>query len=75
MNRRDLPTVRLFSAKESSSKVFNPEYAELRREDVEKYVQQFLDEMTDDDEKEEGEEGEDEDDNYDDEEVIRREDL
>ena len=50
VTRRDLPTVRFFSAKESTSKVFNPEYAEMRREDVENYVQQFLYEMNDEDE-------------------------
>lgn len=52
LTRQDLPTVRFFSAKESFSKVFNPEYAEIRKEDIVNYVQQFLDEMGDDEDEE-----------------------
>ena len=52
LTRQDLPTVRFFSAKESFSKVFNPEYAEIRKEDIVNYVQQFLDEMADDEDEE-----------------------
>jgi hypothetical protein len=62
LTRQDLPTVRFFSARESFSKVFNPEYAEIRREDIVNYVQQFLDEMGEDDEDEDGDIEEEEDD-------------
>ena len=61
LTKRDLPTVRLFTFKEAFSKVFNPEYAEIRREDVERYVQEFLDEMGDED----GDVDDDDDDNDD----------
>ena len=69
LNRKDLPTVRLFSFKDAFSKAFTPEYAEIRREDVERYVQQFLDENNDEDGDVE------EDDNDEDEQKKKKEEL